>query len=89
MRGAKLDRGGATCCVSVSGGCPACGLDSDTQLTYDATHYFRVASQTDADGVVTTYTYDALGQTTSRTDAANGPTPVRWTVYGLGLHDRL
>ncbi|HSM51012.1 MAG TPA: RHS repeat-associated core domain-containing protein, partial [Thermoanaerobaculia bacterium] len=56
--------------LSVSGACPVCGSAPDTSFVYDATHPLRVAMETSPGGTRTDFTYDALGQVTSRVEAA-------------------
>jgi RHS repeat-associated protein len=56
--------------LSIDGACPSCGSSPGTTFTYDATHPLLVATQTDANGIRTDFTYDNFGRLASRTDAA-------------------
>lgn len=59
---------------SISGGCPGCGLESDTTFVYGdgpEDHPLLPIRQTDAEGNVTTFTYTDFGQVETRTEAVD------------------
>lgn len=58
---------------AISGGCPGCGLESDTTFTYDPSHPLLPIAQEDAAGDVTAFTYTSHGQVETRTEAFDTP----------------
>jgi RHS repeat-associated protein len=73
--------------TKVTGPCDSCADGSETQQwTYD--HYGRVASYTDADGLLTTYTYDSTtGDLVSKTETKGAKT--RTTSYTYDASGRV
>ncbi|HSL81228.1 MAG TPA: hypothetical protein VLF66_00545, partial [Thermoanaerobaculia bacterium] len=69
--------------LSIEGDCPGvCGLGPNSQLAYDdPSHPLLPTSITDARGTVTSLTYDAFGQLTSRTEADGEPGLQRTTFF--------
>jgi YD repeat-containing protein len=66
--------------VSATGpGCSSCGSDDNFTYAYNARQ--QVEQKTDANGIITTYTYDGEGRRISRTEAATTPQErtVTWT----------
>jgi len=60
--------------LSISGDCPTCGAGPNSTFDYSTSpNYFLPNSVTDARGVTTEYEYDAWGNVTKKTEAANDP----------------
>ncbi|HKO59512.1 MAG TPA: carboxypeptidase regulatory-like domain-containing protein, partial [Thermoanaerobaculia bacterium] len=75
-------QGGRYVPTQVNGVCASCGGGSDTQsYTYDGSNH--VKTQTDGNGHVTTFDYDANGNMTSRVEAFGTPRQ-RTTAYEYG-----
>ncbi len=62
--------------AKITGECSACGLGPNSQLFYDdPANPLLPTRKVDADGTVTLMSYDARGQTTSRTEAVGTAPP--------------